>query len=115
MSARPLLPSSAKAQRLPKAVRWNEGSDAEQFMSTVFQTVLLELMHMCKAICLLWVVRRIWFYLHINVKATPRALLRESHDLFLREDPKTLYRTIDRRYKLCGIVFCYSPIERCLS
>ena len=103
------------AQRLPKAVRWNEGSDAEQFMSTVFQTVLLELMHICKAICLLWVVRRIWFYLHIDVKATPRALLRESHNLFLREDPKALYRKIDRRYKLCGIVFCYPPIERRLS
>ena len=50
MSARPLLPANAKAQRLPKVVRWNEGSDAEQFMSTVFQTVLLELMHICKAI-----------------------------------------------------------------
>ena len=90
MSARPLLPANAKAQRLPRAVRWNEGSDAEQFMSTVFQTVLLELMHICKAICLLWLARRIWFYLHIDVKATPRALLRESHSFFLRKDPKTL-------------------------
>jgi len=38
--------ASAQAQRLPKAVRWNEGSDAEPFMSTVLQTVFLELMQM---------------------------------------------------------------------
>jgi hypothetical protein len=115
MSARPLVPPNAQAQPLPKAVRWNEGSDAEQFMSTAFQTVLLELMHMCKAICLLWLVRRIWICIHMDVEATPRALLRESHNLFLREDPKALYRKIDRRYQLCGIVFCYPPIERHLS
>jgi len=90
MSARALLPPNGQAQRLPKAVRWNEGSDAEQFMSTVFQTVLLELMQMCKAICLLWLVRRIWICIHVNVKATARALLRESHNFFLREDPKAL-------------------------
>jgi len=46
MSAKLLLPPNAQAQRLPKAVRWNEGSDAEPFMSTVLQTVLLELMQM---------------------------------------------------------------------
>ena len=109
------MPPNAQAQPLPKAVRWNEGSDAEQFMSTAFQTVLLELMHMCKAICLLWLVRRIWICIHMDVEATPRALLRESHNLFLREDPKALYRKIDRRYQLCGIVFCYPPIERRLS
>jgi hypothetical protein len=50
--------ASAQAQRLPKAVRWNEGLDAEQFMSRVFQTVLLELMQMSKTICLLWLVRK---------------------------------------------------------
>lgn len=88
MSARPWLPANAQAQRLPKAVRWNEGSDAEEFMSTVFQMVLLELMHMCEAICLLWLVRRIWICIHIDVKATLRALLRESHNFFLREDLK---------------------------
>jgi len=42
--------ASCNAQRLPKAVRWNEGSDAEPL--------------------------------------------------------------IDRGYQLCGIVFCYPPIER---
>jgi len=57
MSARPLLPPSAQAQRLPKVIRWNEGSDAEQLMRTAFQTVFFELMQMCKEICLLWLVR----------------------------------------------------------
>ena len=74
MSARPLLPANANAQRLPKAVRWNEGPDAEQFMRTIFKTVLLELMHIGKAICLLWLARRIWFYLHIDVKAPPPSI-----------------------------------------
>jgi hypothetical protein len=46
MSARLLLPPNAQAQRLPKGVRWNEGLDAEPFMSTVLQTVFLELMQM---------------------------------------------------------------------
>jgi hypothetical protein len=107
-----LLPPHAQAQRLSKAVRWNEGLDAEQFMSMVFQTVLLELMQMSKATCLLWLVRRIWISLHVDVKATARALLRESHNFFLREDPKALERKIDQRYQLCGIVFGYPPIER---
>jgi len=82
--------ASAQAQRLPKAVRWNEGSDAEPFMSTVFQTVLLELMQLCKAIRLLWLTRRIWFCVQVDVNANPRALLRESHNVFFREDPKAL-------------------------
>lgn len=77
MSARLLLPPNAQAQRLPKAVRWNKGSDAEQFMSTVFQTVFFELMQLCKAICLLWFAPRI---IHVDVNATSRALLRESHN-----------------------------------
>jgi hypothetical protein len=87
MSASPLLPPNTQAQRLPKAVRWNKGSDSEPFMSTVFQTVFFELMQLCKAICLLWLARRI---IHIDVNATSRALLRESHNFFLREDPMGL-------------------------
>ena len=87
MSARPLLPPHAQAQRLPKVVRWNKGPDAEPFMRTVFQTVFFELMQLCKAICLHWLARRI---IHVDVNAISRALLRESHNFFLREDPMGL-------------------------
>ena len=82
--------ASAQAQRLPKAVRWNEGLDAEQFMSTVFGMVLFDLMQMSKAICLLGLVRRIWISIHVDVKETARALLRVSHNFFLLKGPKTL-------------------------
>ena len=87
MPARLLLPPRAQALRLPKAVRWNKGSDAELFMRTVFQTVLIEFMQLYKAICLYWLARRI---IHVDVNATSRALLRESHNFFLREDPMEL-------------------------
>jgi len=67
---------------------------------------------MCKAIWYRWLVRRILFCVHVNVKTSQRALLRESHNVFFREDPKALERKIDQRCQLSGIVFRYPPIER---
>ena len=107
-----MLPPNTHAQRLPKEVRWNEGSDAEPFMRTAFQTVFFELMQLCKAIRLVWLVRRILFCVHVNVKTSQRALLRESHNVFFREDPKALERKIHQRCQLSGIVFRYPTIER---
>ena len=81
-------------------------------MRTAFQTVFFELMQLCKAIRLVWLVRRILFCVHVNVKTSQRALLRERHNVFFREDPKTLERKIHQRCELSGIVFRYPTIER---
>jgi len=76
-------PSSAAAEGWPLEQRLRRRTVHEHGIPDG----IFELMQLCKAICLYWLARRI---IHVDVNVTSRALLRESHNFFLREDPMGL-------------------------